>query len=113
ERFHTARAAMLRLALEALALLGDFARGPGVRHHAEGVARLGNALETEDLDGRRRARRGDGLAALVVHGAHAPGELAADEVVSDAQRAVLHEDRRHRPLAGVERRLEHGAVRAA
>src|SRR5207247_5757393 len=42
--------------------------------------------------------------------ADAPGELPADEVVSDPERAVLHEDRRHRSLSRVERRLEHGAV---
>jgi hypothetical protein len=34
---------------------------------------------------------------------------AADEVVADAQRAVLHEHRRHRALARIELRLDHRA----
>src|SRR5438445_4469617 len=64
ERFHAAGAAVLRLALEALALLGDLARRSRVRHHAEGVARLRHALEAEDLHRGRGAGLGDGLTAL-------------------------------------------------
>src|SRR6184192_766497 len=45
ERLHAAGAAVLRLALEALPLLRDLARRSGVRHHTEGVARFGHALE--------------------------------------------------------------------
>src|SRR5439155_21358336 len=44
---YPAGAAMLRLALQALTLLRDHARRPRVRHHAEGVARLGHAFEAE------------------------------------------------------------------
>src|SRR5438128_1424823 len=40
------------------------------------------------------------------------GVLAADEGVAQPQRAVLDQDRGERPLAGVECRLEHGAVGA-
>src|SRR5438876_873049 len=110
ERLHASAAAVLRLALQALALLGDLARRPGIRHHTEGVPRLGHALEAEDLHGRRGTGDRHRLAALVVHGAHAPGELAADEVVPHPERAVLHQDRRHRPLARAAGRLEHSAV---
>src|SRR2546427_2292767 len=42
------------------------------------------------------------LAALVVHRAHAPVELSADEVVSAAQRAVLDEDRGERARCAAE-----------
>src|SRR5256885_12969207 len=47
ERLHTTGAAVLRLALEALALLCDVARRRPVRHHLERVARLRDAFEAE------------------------------------------------------------------
>src|SRR5687768_18179987 len=43
------------------------------------------------------------------HGADAAGVHAADEVVADAQGAVLHEHRCDRPLPRIELRLDHGA----
>src|SRR3989441_1317488 len=52
------------------------------------------------------------VAALVVHRAHPARVLAADEGVAQPQGAVLDENRGERPLAGVERRLEHRAVGA-
>src|SRR6185312_1282976 len=107
QRLHPAGAAVLRFALETLALLRDVPRGRRVVHGEEAVARLRHALETEDLDRRGRADFAFGAAALVVHRAHAPRVLAADEVVADLQRAVLDEDRGDRALAGIERRFEH------
>src|SRR5438876_9906560 len=90
---------MLRLALQALALLGDLARRPGIRHHTEGVPRLGHPLEAEDLHGRRGTGDRHRVAALVVHGAHPPGELAEDEVVPQPERSVLHQYRCYWTLA--------------
>src|SRR5207249_3942774 len=77
-----------------------------------GVARLRHAFEAQHLHRRGRTRARHGLPALVVHRPHPAIELPADEVVPTAQRAVLDEDRGERTLAGVERRLEHGALRA-
>src|SRR5689334_19845818 len=65
--------AVLRLALEPLALLGDLTRLVGVGDHREGVACRGHALEAQDLDRNRRARLLHRLAPLVVQGAHAAG----------------------------------------
>jgi len=73
---------MLRLALEALALLSDVARGRVVLHHQEGIPRLRHALGAEHLDRGRGPGHLDRLAALVVHRAHAAGVLAADEGVA-------------------------------
>src|SRR5205807_7092541 len=82
ERLHAAGAAVLRLALEPLALLSDVARRGGVGHHLERVARLGYALEAEHLDRRRRAGGVHRLPALVIHRADAPVELPADEILA-------------------------------
>ena len=54
----------------------------------EGVARRRHALEAEDLHRNRRAGLLHRLAALVEQRAHAAGELAADEVVADRERAA-------------------------
>ena len=94
-----ARAAALRLAIEALAPLRDFARLGGVFHDEELVAGHRHADHAEHLHRNRRPRFLHRLAALVEHRAHAPGEQAADEVVADVERAVLHEHGRDRPLA--------------
>ena len=58
------------------------------------------------VDGPARLDR---LAAVVDERAHLADDGAGDERVADAQRAVLHEDRRHRAAALVELRFEHGA----
>src|SRR5213593_3483035 len=83
-----------------------------VGHDLKGVARLGHAFEAQHLHRSGRTCARHGLPALVVHRPHPAIELPADEVVPTAQRAVLDEDRGERTLAGVERRLEHGALRA-
>src|SRR5207249_6729048 len=75
-------APVLRLALQPLPLLGDLPRLVGVRDDQERVARGGHTLEAEDLHRHRGAGRLDRLAALIAHGAHPAGELAADEVVA-------------------------------
>ena len=111
ERAAAGGAPVLRLALEPLPLLRDLARLDRVGHHREGVAGRRHALEAEDLDRNRGPGLLHRLAALVVQRAHPAGELAADEVVADPQRALLHQDRGERALARIERGLEHGALR--
>src|SRR3989454_474905 len=56
ERLHASAAAVLRLALPALALLGDLARRPGIRPRTGGVPRLGHTPQAQEL----HARRGNG-----------------------------------------------------
>ncbi len=51
--------------------------------------------------------------AIVDQRAHAADDGAGDEVVADAQRAVLHEHGGHRTAAAIELGLEHRARRAA
>ena len=53
-----------------------------------------------------------GVPAIVDERADLADHRAGDEVVADAERAVLHEDRRHRAAAAIELGLEHGAHRA-
>ena len=53
---------------------------------------------------------GHRVAALVEQRAHAAGELAADEVVADLQRAALHQQRGERALARIEGGLDDGAL---
>ena len=77
----------------------------------ERIAGLRQAGQPEHFDRRRRRRHLDGLAAVVDERAHAADDRARDERVADAQRAVLHEDRRDRAAAAIELRLEHGARR--
>ena len=77
------------------------------------IARHRNAVHAEHLHRDRRTRALHGLAALVEQGAHATRVHAADEVVADAERAVLHEHRRDRTLPRIELRLDDRAARAA
>ena len=62
----------------------------------ERVAGRGHAAEAEHFHRRRRRRRLDRPAAVVDERAHLADDRAGDERVADVQRAVLHEDRRHR-----------------
>ena len=93
ERDLAARAARVRLGLEALlALMRELARAAVVLDDADVLAGLGDAVEAEHLD--RVAGRGllDALAVEVVHRADAAPVGAGDERVADAQRAALDED---------------------
>ena len=73
---------------------------------------MGHAFGAEHLHGNRRAGFLDRLSALVHERAHATGEHAGDEVVSDFERAALHEHRCHGALARIQLRLHDGARRA-
>ena len=105
-------ATALRLAIETLATLRDFARRRRVLDDEELIAGHRHALEAEDLHRDRRAGRLDRLAALVEQRAHAAGVHAADEVVADLERAVLHEHRGDRTLARIELRFDDRSLRA-
>jgi hypothetical protein len=87
------------------------------------LPRLAASATLERIAGLRQAARPststgvDGPADLTAcrdrRSARGPADdRAGDEVVADAQRAVLHEDGRHRAAAAIELRFEHGARRA-
>ena len=73
---------------------------------SELIARHRHALEAEHLHRNRGAGLLHRLAALVEQRAHAAGVHAADEVVADLERAVLHEHRGDRALARIELRFD-------
>jgi hypothetical protein len=86
------------------------AAGAGfILHHADAVSRLGRRLEAQHLDGRRRPRLAQLLAALVDQRANAAPFGASHDDVADPQRAALHQHGRHRPAAAVELRLHDDA----
>ena len=71
----------------------------------------GSCLEAEHFDRCRRAGDLERPAAVVDERAHAADDRPGDDVVADAQRAVLHEHGRHRTAAAIELGLEHRAER--
>jgi len=93
------------------AFVGDFACRAVVVHDVERVAGLRRAVQSEHLHGRRGTCRFDLLAVLVEHGLHAAGVGSREDHVADAERAALHQDRRHVAAALVERRLDDRSLR--
>ena len=77
-----------------------------VLDHAAELAGVGQRVEADDLDRRRRAGRLDRLAAEVAHGAHAAGGLAGDDGVADVDGAAADEHGRHHAAAEVDLRLD-------
>ena len=69
----------------------------------------GSDSRPSSLHRRRRTGLLDDAAAVVDQRAHAADDGAGDDVVADAQRAVLHEHGGHRAAAAIELGLEHGA----
>src|SRR5262245_4679400 len=100
----------LGVALLAAAVLGHLPRLGVVLDGDEDVAGVGHAAQPGDLAGRRRTGRGDAPSLVAHHGADAAELDAADERVPDVERALLHEDRRHRPAAAIEARLDDGPL---
>ena len=88
-----------------------FARGCGILHNEQLVARHRNALESKNLNGDRWTSALHRLAALVEQRAYAPRVHATDEVVADLERAALNEHRRDGTLARIQLRLDDGALR--
>ena len=94
-------------------MLGDSAGALFVGHGIELVARAGNARKTENLHWHRRTGFLHGLATVVHHRADTTSVLTSDDVVTDAQRAFLHEDGSHRAATLVELGLNDSAFGAA
>src|SRR5687767_10195249 len=93
----------------ALAEHRDLARLGGIRHDLERIARLGQARQAEYFDRRRRSSRFDRPSAVVDQGTDLADDWAGNEVVADAERAVLHEDGRHRAAAAIQLGFQHRA----
>ena len=91
------------------AIHDDLLRLCGIGDHLEVVAGFRQRIQTEHLDRRGRLGFAHLLAAIVIHGANLAEYLAADEEVADAQRAVLHQHRRHRTASAIELGFEHRA----
>src|SRR5262245_22130715 len=114
ERDAAARAATtLCFAIETLATLRHFTCSGSIFDNEELIAGHGDPLEAEDLHWNRGAGFLHLLATLVEQRANATRVHAADEVVTDAERAVLHEHRRDRSLARIELRFDHRSLRTA
>ena len=79
----------------------------GIRHHLEIVAGFRHGFQPQHLDGRRRLRLANLLAAVVQHGAHLAEDRAADEVIAHVQRAVAHQHRGHRAAAPIQFGFQH------
>ena len=90
---------------------GNLPRLRRVGHGLERVARLRQAREPEHLDWSGGPGGFHGSSAVVDERAHAADNGSGDEVVSDAQRAVLHEDGGHGTAAAIELGFEHGTGR--
>ena len=94
-----------------LAVIRDLARlrlGFDDVQHVPGFRR---AIETQHLDRNRGTGFVDALALVVDQRPHLAPLLADDKDVAAFQRAVLHQNRRHRTTADVEFRLDHRALR--
>ena len=96
-----------------LALLGDLTGQLVVVHRGDGIARVGNVVEADDLDRIGRARALHALAAVVGHGADATVSRARDDGVAHLQRAVLDQHGGHRAAALVQTRFDDDAARLA
>ncbi len=92
-----------------LPLAGDLA-GTLVVEDDQALAGLRDALEAQDSNRHARARRLDALPSLVEQRPDATGVDAADEAVSDLERAVGDQDRRHGAHPPVQLRLDHRAT---
>ena len=102
----TGCAATLRFAIEPLASLRDLTGRRRVFHDEQLIARHRNARQSEDLHRNGRTGFLHRLATLVQQRPHAPGIYAADVVVTDSERTVLHQHRRNGTLALIELRFD-------
>ena len=110
ERDLRGRAAISALALLAAAVLGDLRAFCVVLDGVERVARVGHAVEAEDLDRRRRAGLVRPAPVSSVIARTRPKSRAADEGVAERERPVLRRGR-SRPGRGRDRGgLDDGAA---
>src|SRR5688500_3488249 len=107
------RAPALGFAVEPLTTLCNLARFHRIFDDDELITSHRYSTDAEDLSGMGRAGFLDGAAALVEQGANAAGVHAADEVVSDLERTVVDQDRRHGAFARIELCFDNGAGGAA
>ena len=77
-----------------------------VGHDAQDVTGRRDLGQAQQHERGRRPALADALALAVLERAHAPGRVAHDDRVADAQRAGLDEDRGHRAAALVELGLD-------
>ena len=96
-----------------LALLDQLARHLFVVYRVKDVACARHLGQADDLDRHGRAGLLDLSAVVVGHGAHAADRRARNDRIASVQRAVLHEQRRHRAAALIELGLDDRAVRLA
>ncbi len=100
------RASTELLAQLLLAERPDLPHLPFVLQHLEGIAGLRDPFETEDLHRDRGAALAHAVSEIVEHRPDFAVHRAGDERVSDAQRAALHQDGRHRPARSVQLRVQ-------
>ncbi len=96
-----------------LAVFGDVAGFLAVGDDDELIAGLGEAFEAEDFDGSGGRSFGEGLAAIVEHGADFAVGVADDEIVAGVEGAVLHEDGGDGAAAAIELGFEDDAAGGA
>ena len=65
-----------------MAKFGNLSSLGFVGHGDKGISRLGHALQTQNLNRKRRRSRFDLVSAIVVHGPHFSIENAADEGIA-------------------------------
>ena len=92
------------------ALVGLLARGAVVLDHVRELARVGDAVEAEDLDRIAGDGHVETLAVVGDHRADLAPVRAGHERVADAQRAALDEQRHDRAAARVEPGLDDDAA---
>ncbi|CAL2071472.1 hypothetical protein GPN2_22113 [Streptomyces murinus] len=100
-----------RVALTGRTLLRDLAGRTVLLDHDEVVTGTRDVGQTQDLDRRRRAGLGDGVAAVVQHRADTAVRVADHHGVADPQRASLHQDRRDRTATAVQAGLDRNTLR--
>ena len=69
-------------------------------------ARVGDAVQAQHLDRRRRTGLGQRLSLVAEHGADLPRVFARDDQVADAQRPLLDQDGRDGATRAIESRLD-------
>ncbi|CEE73405.1 membrane hypothetical protein [Xanthomonas citri pv. citri] len=102
-----------RLAALGFALLRHVLGQTLVVDDHEVVASFRHAGQTQDLHRNRRARRGRLMAGFVEQRTHATVLDAAHQIVATLQRTLLHQHRRNRAAALVQRGFDDGTAGAA
>ena len=94
-----------------LSLLDQLTRQTLVGNGVERIARLRHVRKTGDLNRHAGACLLDGAAAVIGHHTHTTHGGTGHDHVAALERAVLHQQRRHRASALVQTRFDHDAAR--